>query len=371
MRTSTRLLAGLGLTGALAFGAAAPAGACGGLVAPNGAVQLVRTSTLAAWDNGLEHYITSFEFASDQESFGSIIPLPSEPITVERAGDWTLQRLQREVAPELDRAAATSTAPAALASREVTVLREVTIDSLDVTIVKGGGREVAEWAEENGFDLDAAAPDMLEFYGDRSQYFMAARFDAAAAREKGFTSGDGVPVHLVMPLESPWVPLHILSLGKPDEEVVKADVFLLTPTEPSLYGLDEGVKVNRSEEASKLLLDDLRSDRNMAWVPEEAHFTHISINAQAGDLNRDLATDLAGRVPNPGTGELATPASALADDDRMGSATTWAIFGGVLAAAAAGILGLVVGRRRRPEPTQPVAAVVPASAPPMSPPVTG
>ena len=48
---------------------------------------------------------------------------------------------------------------------------------------------------------------------------------------------NGVPVHLVMALESHWVPLHILSLGKPDHEVVEADVFLLTPTEPSLYGL--------------------------------------------------------------------------------------------------------------------------------------
>ena len=66
---------------------------------PNGAVQLVRTSTLAAHHDGFEHYITNFEFASNQESFGSIIPLPAEPTKVERGGDWTLQRLQREVAP--------------------------------------------------------------------------------------------------------------------------------------------------------------------------------------------------------------------------------------------------------------------------------
>ena len=68
-------------------------------MAPNGAVQLVRTTTLAAHHDGVEHYITNFEFAGNQESFGSIIPLPGEPTTVERAGDWTLQRLQLEVAP--------------------------------------------------------------------------------------------------------------------------------------------------------------------------------------------------------------------------------------------------------------------------------
>ncbi|MFN0029228.1 MAG: DUF2330 domain-containing protein [Acidimicrobiales bacterium] len=319
-----------------------PAGACGGLIAANGAVQLVRTSTLAAWDNGFEHYITSFEFASDQESFGSIIPLPSEPITVERAGDWTLQRLQREISPPntIDQAASAS-----LGEDSAQVLRQVRIDSLDVTILKGGGTEVAEWAETNGFDIDPSTPEMLEFYSSRSPFFMAARFDAAAAQERGFTTGDGVPVHLVMPLESPWVPLHILSLGKPDEEVVAADVFLLTPTEPSLYGLDNGVKVTRSAPASRQLLDDLRSDRNMGWVPQDAHFTHIAISAPAGELNRDLATDLAGRVPNPGTGERPRPASALIPNDRTLTVIAL-VLGGVLVTMAASV-GVVWTTRRR------------------------
>src|SRR5919106_565422 len=78
---------------------ASAAFACGSLVGPNGAVNLVRTSTLAAWHDGVEHYVTNFEFASDQTSFGSIIPLPAEPTKVERGGDWTLQRLAREVSP--------------------------------------------------------------------------------------------------------------------------------------------------------------------------------------------------------------------------------------------------------------------------------
>ena len=76
-------------TGSAAF-------ACGSLVGPNGAVELVRTSTLAAWHDGVEHYVTNFEFESDQTSFGSIIPLPAEPTNVERGGDWTLQRLAHE-----------------------------------------------------------------------------------------------------------------------------------------------------------------------------------------------------------------------------------------------------------------------------------
>src|ERR687885_1797671 len=78
---------------------AGPALACGGLVGRNGSVNLVRTTTLAAWHDGAEHYVTAFKFAGAGGEFGSIIPLPGVPTDVERGGDWTLQRLLREVQP--------------------------------------------------------------------------------------------------------------------------------------------------------------------------------------------------------------------------------------------------------------------------------
>jgi len=58
MRTVKVLLLSVVMT-ALAVG---PVLACGGLVAPNGSVNLVRTTTLAAYVDGVEHYVTSFEF---------------------------------------------------------------------------------------------------------------------------------------------------------------------------------------------------------------------------------------------------------------------------------------------------------------------
>src|SRR5581483_12231180 len=75
---------------------AGPASACAGLVTPSGNVKLVRTSTLAAWHAGVEHYVTSFTFSGQGEQFGAIVPLPAIPTTVERGGDWPLQRLARE-----------------------------------------------------------------------------------------------------------------------------------------------------------------------------------------------------------------------------------------------------------------------------------
>jgi Uncharacterized protein conserved in bacteria (DUF2330) len=270
--------------------------ACGSLVAPNGAVQLVRTSTLAAHHDGVEHYITNFEFAGEQESFGSIIPLPGEPTTVERAGDWTLQRLQQEVAPPVrDTEAFEDAAPATTGG--VDVLQQTRIGSLDVTILRGGGADVSAWADAQGFTLTDDTPEVLEFYSERSPYFMAAKFDAEAAGEDGFQGGDGIPVHLAIPLEQPWVPLRILATGKPAEEIVQADVFLLTDEKPELLA-GEGLSLERSEPASDLLLDDLRSDKNMGWVPEDAWFTYLKLETPVSNLDYDLATSVGSDPPS-------------------------------------------------------------------------
>src|SRR5204863_875591 len=78
---------------------AVPAFACGGLIGPNGAVTLLRTTTFVGYHDGVEHYVTAFQFAGGGGKFGSLTPLPGVPSTVERGGAWTLQRLVRETQP--------------------------------------------------------------------------------------------------------------------------------------------------------------------------------------------------------------------------------------------------------------------------------
>src|SRR5205809_7979618 len=72
------------------------ADACAGLIGSNGAVNLGRTTTLAAYHDGVEHYVTAFQFQGGGGEFGTLIPLPGVPTNVERGGGWTLQRLQLE-----------------------------------------------------------------------------------------------------------------------------------------------------------------------------------------------------------------------------------------------------------------------------------
>jgi len=278
---------------------AAPTLACGGLIGPNGAVNLLRTTTFAGYTDGVEHYVTSFEFAGGGGSFGSITPLPGIPTDVVRGGDWTLQRLIRETDP-VPEALSFAADSAAGGQREAEVLLETTIDALDITILRGGGDEVGLWAKNHGFRLPPDAPEVLDFYADRSPIFMAAAFDADAAAERGQAIGDGTPVHLTIPTDNPWVPLRILGLGKAAAETVEADVYLLTDAKPALlpnagaFAESDGLLLDHSAAASDLLLADLRSDVGMEWVPDEAWLTKVVIDTAAGDLDFDLAIDASG-----------------------------------------------------------------------------
>ncbi|MGH9165642.1 MAG: DUF2330 domain-containing protein [Acidimicrobiales bacterium] len=278
------------------FLAAGPAGACGGLVAPNGTVRLLRTSTLAAYVNGIEHYVTSFQFAGGGAEVGSIVPLPGVPTSVERGGDWTLQRLARETQPVLFRSAASDTALAAVPA-PAEVLLETRIDALELTVLRGGGTAVGDWAREHGFQLTPDAPAVLDFYAAKSPIFMAARFDATAARQSGQGLGDGTPIHLTIPTGRPWVPVRILALGRAPQEPVEADVYLLTEGRPNLM-TGPGLRVDRSEAASDGLLADLRSDKGMEWMPQSMWLSYVRVDAVGRQLDHDLAIDVTGHRPS-------------------------------------------------------------------------
>lgn len=303
------------LTMTLLIGGTGVSYACGSLIGPNGAVNLLRTSTLAAYTNGIQHYVTSFEYAGAEGNFGSIVPLPDVPTKVERGGDWTLQRLQREVAPPIAEFAAADATRALGPAKEILKTR---IDALDITILEGGADQVVAWARDNGFDLPLDTPEIIGFYAERSPYFMAAKFDAADAAKRGQGVGDGTPIHLTIPTDDPWVPLRILAAAKGADAPVDADVFLLTDREPVTLPApinatngraiaSPALILERSERANDQLLDDLRSDKGMGWVPEDMWFSYVRVNGTASQIDFDLAIDVTGASPSPvdaGLGEL-------------------------------------------------------------------
>ena len=270
------------------LGLAGPAAACGALLGADGTIELGRTTTLSAYTDGVQRYVTAFEFTGEGEEVGSIVPLPDVPTDVERGGDWTLQRLALEVAPPVREELAFDVDDAAEAA-SAEVLLETEVDALDLTVLRGGADEVGRWASDNGFFLSPDAPEMLDFYAGRSEIFLAARFDASRADDLGQQVGTSTPIMLTIPTDRPWVPLRILSLGAEASQVVEADVFLLTDHEPQLLAGGDGLELDRSEPASRALLDDLRADEGMGWLPHDMWLTYLRLDTPAGDLDYDLA----------------------------------------------------------------------------------
>jgi hypothetical protein len=209
---------------------------------------------------------------------------------------------------------------------------------------------VAVWAEEHGFRLSPDAPEVLDFYARRSPIFLAAVFDGESAAARGQQLGDGTPVHITMPTENPWVPLRILGLGKQAQDFIQADVFLLTDEKPALLPApNDGMFVAYDQQANDPLLDDLRSDAGMDWVPESAWLTKLAINSPAADLQYDLAVDTTdARSPSRIAAGLELPdapdlARFLApEDDGSAAWTGWAVAAALVAVLA---VFVVAGRR--------------------------
>ena len=258
------------------------------------------------------------------------MPLPGVPSDIIRGGDWTLQRLIRETEVFAKRFALSASAGPA-GRQDAVVLKQVKIDALDITILKGGGDAVGRWATEHGFRLPPDAPEVLDFYAARSPIFMAAVFDADAAKARGQKVGDGTPVHLSIPTAAPWVPLRILGLGKSGQDRVDADVYLLTDARPQMLPTPVGVngmRIDHSAAATDSLLKDLRSDKGMGWVPSSAWLTKVVIDGSAAQHKYDLAISATAAAPSPVAAGLEAPSVPIVPiRSQVPELTAFALFG--------------------------------------------
>ncbi len=273
-----------------------PALACGGLVAPNGSVRLARAATLVAWHQGIEYYLTSFSYQGDASNLGWIVPLPAVPLTVQEGGAWTLQRLARETAPPL-RVEDQSINFA----RSAQVLQQVEIEALNISVIRGSGSAVLDWAAHNGFILDGETQAHLLTYAQASPIFMAAKFDTGRARARHEVRGDGTPILITMPMPHIWIPLEVLAI---DGQPVNADLYLLTDqpvyTSDLAYHLGQssvgtqvdgapGLTLQFQEPVNTSLYHDLSTDRNMRWVWPQSWLTYLRLDAPAAQVTYDLS----------------------------------------------------------------------------------
>ena len=308
-----------------------PAFACGGLVAPNGSVRLAHAATLVAWHGGIEQYMTSFSYQGDSSNFGWIVPLPAVPIQVQEGGAWTLQRLFLETHPivhEVVNAAVQASAAAGSAQ----VLQQVKVEALNITVVRGSGQAVLDWARANGFAVDNETRDHLLAYAQGSPIFMAAKYDVASARARHQFQGDGTPVLITMKTEHLWVPLEILAL---DGQEVQADVYLLTdsPVNTSDFGSlvgqsavgtqvpgAPGFTLAFQEKMTPTLYHDLSTDRNMSWVRPDSWLTYLRLDAPDTTVTYDMGISPNGVIR---LAHFGTPPMAVVDGQMSHELPGW------------------------------------------------
>ena len=274
-----------------------PALACGALVAPNGSVRLARATTLVAWHDGVERYLSSFSYQGDFSNLGWIVPLPAVPMNIEEGGAWTLQRLERESHPVQF---FSGDAPTAAQSDSAAVLQHVKIEALNITVIRGSGPQVLNWATSNGFLLNDETRAHLLVYAKGSPIFLAAKYDTSAAKARGLLQGDGTPILITMRTEHIWVPLEVLAI---EGQQVQADLFLLT--DQPVYSSDVAATVGQSSVGSQVpgapgfvvafqervtpaLYHDLSTDRNMGWVRPDSWLTYLTLNAPEPRVTYDL-----------------------------------------------------------------------------------
>ena len=135
--------------------------------------------------------------------------------------------------------------------------------------------------------------------------------------------------------------VRLLYASRADDSV-NADVYLLTDDKPALLpGEREGLVLTHSDDATELLLNDLRSDDGMDWVPTSAHLTKLEIDSPASGMTYDLAIDASGKGEPSAVDAGLQAADVLPDSDTAWSAIWLAM------AAAAGILVICVAAQRR------------------------
>ncbi len=309
---------------------ALPAFACGALIAPNGSVRLARATTLVAWHDGVERYLTSFSYQGNFANLGWIVPLPAVPLKIEEGGAWTLQRLALETHPV--RFAAFGAEDTAAPSASAVVLQQVKIEALNITVIKGSGQEVLNWAASNNFFLNTETREHLLAYAKGSPVFLAAKYDTSAAKARGLFQGDGTPILITMRTEHIWVPLEVLAI---EGQQVQADLYLLTdrPVYTTAFAAmvgqssvgsqipgASGFVVSFQEHLTPTLFHDLSTDRNMGWVRSNSWLTYLNLDAPEPTVTYDLGVSPSGVIRLAPYG---TPPMAIVDGQSSQEPPAW------------------------------------------------
>ena len=90
-------------------------------------------------------------------------------------------------------------------------------------------------------------------------------------------AGDGTPIMLTIPTDAPWVPLRILQPRPRGRASSSRPTCSSSPTRsPTCWPAARASASSAASRPTTCLLDDLRSDVGMEWVPDDMWFTYLA-----------------------------------------------------------------------------------------------
>ena len=210
------------------------------------------------------------------------------------------------------------------------------VDSLDITVLEGGAVAVGNWAREHGFFLPPDAPEVLDFYAQRSPIFMATRFNAKRAAAQGLAQGEGTPGARrdpdAQPVGAAADPVaRALAPGPDPGRRVPADRSRARDAAPGARAQRQPGSTGASCRSAasrprRACMNDLRSDDRSKWIPDgPMWFTYLRIDAPASTITHDLAIDASGfGHPDPIAAGYAPASLPVPDPNAARSRSGWA-----------------------------------------------
>jgi hypothetical protein len=311
-----------------------PAAACGGPLSAGQNIHLQKSETLVAWHNGTEYYMTNFTYTTsgDPKNFGWVLPLPAEPQKIEAGDLKTFETLHYDSQRPTFSFNLFSRGNTAGAPGGAQVLQQTRINSLDITIVKGNGSQIVEWATQNGFNVDEMTRAHLLQYAKASPIFMAAKYDLSSVtqeqKDKQLKGGVSTPVLLTIKTSQLWVPMELLAV---EGQYTSADFYLLTDqpvhasslnaklgisSEGSGIANAPGLTLNYQGQLSDGAYTSIKGQTNMGWVWPKSWLTYLSLSAPGEKVTYDVGISPSGVVHSApyGTQPAAVIASALGQE---------------------------------------------------------
>jgi hypothetical protein len=208
------------------------AGACGGIVSPDGKAELNRFVALLSHDGSFEDMTVTVGYTGSGGGFAWMMPFPTKP-EISRGDGTGIATASQITTPPTPSDYSLMHGSGAGAPGYVEELGRTIVENLElVTLSATSGQDVASWMIGNGFSFHDSQQSVIQSYLDRRWVFVAARVLPGAPSK----------AHLALlrfrfQTDVPLYPLAIA--GSSHTTSLLMTVYVVTPSRPEADGMPQ------------------------------------------------------------------------------------------------------------------------------------